>query len=232
VKHPKHQTNVRCIYQRLLERFGPQHWWPAETPFEVMVGAVLTQSTSWRNVESAITALKQANALSANAMRNLPIEQLASFIHSAGYYNGKAKKLKAMSDWAGNYNDDLRQAFAGDTYAKRSELLSIYGIGPETADSILLYAAGRSIFVIDAYTRRISERLGLCKLGASYGDCQELFAANIDTDVLIFNEYHALLVALGKDTCRKKKPLCAQCCLNDLCCYAGDTKKVSQLKRD
>jgi len=190
-----------------------------------MVGTVLTQSTSWRNVESVITSLKQANALSANAMRSLPIEQSASLIHSAGYYNVKAKKLKAMSDWVGNYNDDLRQAFVGDTYAKRHELLSIYGIGPETADSILLYAAERPVFVIDVYTRRISERLGLCKLGASYEDCQKLFVANIDTDVLIFNEYHALLVALGKDTCRKKKPLCAQCCLNDLCRYAGSAKK-------
>jgi endonuclease-3 related protein len=190
-----------------------------------MVGAILTQSASWRNVESAIATLKQVNALSANVIRNLPSEQLAKYIHSSGYYNAKAKKLKALAEWLGSYGDSTEQAFAGDTTVKRRELLGIYGIGPETADSILLYAAGKVVFVIDAYTQRISERLGLSVPNASYESCQSLFTAALDANVYVFNEYHALLVRLGKDTCRKNNPTCVQCCLNSFCSYASKNQK-------
>ncbi|MCL1885694.1 MAG: endonuclease [Dehalococcoidia bacterium] len=186
-----------------------------------MLGAVLTQSTSWRNVESAIAQLRRAKALSAKALRDMPEEHLAGLIHSSGYYNAKAKKLKALCGWLAGYDDNIEIAFAGELPPKRRELLGIYGIGPETADSILLYAAGKHAFVIDAYTRRICQRLGLCEQNASYESCQRLFTEHMDADVLLFNEYHALLVRLGKDFCRPNNPLCPQCCLGSLCSYAG-----------
>ena len=209
------------VYHRLMAGYGPQHWWPAETPFEVMVGAILTQSAAWRNVERAIASLRAAQALSPQALRRLETRELARLIHSSGYYNAKAKKLKSLAQWLGDfYNDNLSRLFSSDTESLRRQLLAIYGIGPETADSVLLYAAGKPVFVVDAYTRRIISRLGLAPDEASYSAHQRLFRANLPADAQLFNEYHALLVCLAKDVCRKR-PLCQRCCLNDICIYSG-----------
>ena len=143
------------IYRRLFELYGPQHWWPGESPFEVMVGAILTQSTAWQNVEKAIANLKNAGAMSPMALHNIPTDELAQLIHPSGYYNAKALKLQALVRWLGeSCGDDLDKLFALDTNTLRHQLLDIHGIGPETADSILLYAANKPVFVIDTYTRR------------------------------------------------------------------------------
>ena len=205
------------IYRRLLERFGPQHWWPAEEPFEVIVGAILTQSAAWGNVEKAIGNLRGAGALSPRALRKLPRAKLAELVYPCGYYNAKALKLKAFALWLGNhYGDDLDRLFALDADDLRQQLLSVHGIGPETADSIILYAAGKPVFVIDAYTRRIISRLGFAPEKESYAAYQALFMDNLTPDAQMFNEYHALLVCLGKNVCRRR-PLCEGCCLGDIC---------------
>ena len=210
------------IYRRLLACYGPQHWWPAEEPLEVIVGAILTQATAWGNVEKAIANLKSAGALSPEALRRLPLAELASLIYSCGYYNAKALKLKAFARWLGEYYDDsLGRLFAGDTDHLRQQLLSLYGVGPETADSIILYAAGKPVFVIDAYTRRITGRIGLAPDSNSYTAYQALFMENLPLDERLFNEYHALLVHLGKDVCRRR-PRCRECPLGDICHFAGN----------
>ena len=217
------QRLLKIIHGRLFAAYGRQHWWPAEEPFEVMLGAILTQSAAWRNVEKAIGGLKAAGALSPAAIRRLPLAELAQIIHSCGYFNAKAVKLKALVDWFGSHSDDINSLYAADMEGLRRELLAVHGIGPETADSILLYAAGKPAFVIDAYTRRILSRLGLLSQKGSYDACQRLFTANLAADTALYNEYHALLVKLAKEACRKQ-PLCQQCCLNDICCYdRGDT---------
>lgn len=201
----------------MLECFGSQHWWPGETPFEVMVGAVLTQSVAWKNVEKAIRALKDAGALSPEALRNMSLEKTAGMIRSTIYYNVKARKLKALVEWfgasCGDSTDAMREK---DVEELRAELLGIWGIGEETADSIVLYAAEKPSFVIDAYTRRIIDRTGLKPAGNGYGDYQGLFMEHLPPDVALYNEYHALLVRLGKEVCRPK-PLCSECCIRDLC---------------
>jgi endonuclease-3 related protein len=205
------------IYRRLLGHFGPQYWWPAQEPFEVIVGAILTQSAAWGNVEKAVANLRAAEALSPKTLRRLPLSKLAKLVHPCGYYNAKALKLKSFSFWLGNhYKDDLDRLFATDTDDLRQQLLSIHGIGQETADSILLYAANKPIFVIDAYTRRIINRIGLAPKRDSYAAYQALFMEHLPPDAGLFNEYHALLVCQGKNVCRRR-PLCPQCCLNDLC---------------
>lgn len=208
---------LQNIYSRLLERYGPQHWWPADEPFEIMVGAILTQSAAWGNVEKAIANLKAARALSPQVLRRLSPSEIAAFIHPCGYYNIKARKLKSLANWLKEYcGDDLERLCATDTGQLRKELLAVYGIGEETADSILLYVANKPVFVIDAYTRRIISRLGLAPVSNSYAAYQSLFTDNLPADVGVFNEYHALLVCLGKNTCRSR-PLCEQCCLKNIC---------------
>jgi len=205
------------IYRRLMDGYGPQHWWPAEDPFEVMVGAILTQSAAWGNVEKAIASLKEAGALSPAALRRLPLADLAKLIRPCGYYNAKALKLKALAQWLGeSCADDLERLFRGDTAALRGQMLSIHGIGDETADSILLYAADKPVFVIDAYTRRILSRLGLAPVGVSYAACQAIFMDSLPADIGLFNEYHALLVYLAKNVCCRR-PRCRECCLADIC---------------
>ena len=205
------------IYHRLMARYGPQHWWPAEEPFEVIVGAILTQSAAWRNVERAIANLKAAEALSPQALRRLGLPEVAALVRSSGYYNAKALKLKSLASWLGKYYDDnLNKLFSDDIDRLRQQLLSIYGIGQETADSIILYAAHKPVFVIDAYTRRIINRIGLAPDSNSYIAYQALFMDNLPGDAGLFNEYHALLVCLAKDICRNR-PLCQQCCLNSIC---------------
>ncbi len=206
-----------AIYRRLLARFGPQHWWPAREPFEVIVGAILTQSAAWGNVEKAIANLRAAGALSPRALRRLSLPKLATLVHPCGYYNAKALKLKSFAFWLGNhYDDELDSLFAHNIYELRQQLLSVHGIGQETADSIILYAAGKPVFVIDAYTRRIISRLCLAPAQDSYGAYQAWFMEHLPPDAQVFNEYHALLVCQGKNICRRR-PLCQQCCLNDIC---------------
>jgi len=207
------------IYHRLLTRYGPQHWWPADSPFEVIIGAILTQSAAWTNVERAIVNLKTEGILSPPALRQLPIEELSQLIYPAGYYNAKAVKIKSFVQWLEEYYDDsLDRLFTLDMPLLRRELLSVHGIGEETADSIILYAAKKAIFVIDAYTRRIISRLGLEPPASSYTAFQDLFMQHLPHDESLFNEYHALLVYHGKVTC-KKHPLCHECCLNFICTF-------------
>ena len=205
------------IYRRLLKRFGPQHWWPADEPFEVIVGAILTQSAAWGNVEKAIESLRGTGVLSSRALRKLPKEKLAELVYPCGYYDAKALKLKAFAEWLGNhYEDDLDRLFALNAKDLRQQLLSVHGVGPETADSIMLYAAEKPVFVIDAYTRRIFSRLGLAPKKDSYAAYQRFFEDNLPKDARMFNEYHALLVCLGKNVCRRQ-PLCGECPLDDIC---------------
>jgi endonuclease-3 related protein len=210
------------IYQRLFRQYGPQHWWPAREPFEVIVGAILTQSTAWTNVEKAIKNLRKAGKLSPEALRSLTCDKLADLIHPCGYYNVKARRLKAFADWLGEcYGNNLEKVFARDTGEIRRELLGIYGIGEETADSIILYAGNKPVFVIDAYTRRIIDRLGLTPPHQSYSAYQAFFTENLPADAALFNEYHALLVRHAKEACRKN-PFCRWCCLNP-----GDKESLS-----
>ncbi|MGD9143627.1 MAG: endonuclease III domain-containing protein [Dehalococcoidia bacterium] len=203
------------IYSKLYDRFGPQHWWPAEEPFEVIIGAILTQSTAWSNVEKAIANLKESGVMSAASLRELPEPKLAELIYPSGYYNAKARKIKAFVQWLGDkYCDNPGRLFNQDISYLRKQLLGVYGIGEETADSIILYAAEKPVFVIDAYTRRLIKRLGLAPLNNSYSTCQSLFTDHIPADSDLFNEYHALIVRHGKDICRKT-PSCEICCLNE-----------------
>ncbi len=215
------ERTLTDIYRRLLDGFGPQHWWPADEPFEVIVGAILTQSAAWGNVEKAIANLKEAEALSPARLRRLQLPRLARLVRPCGYYNAKALKLKSLAFWLGNhYNDDLDRLFATATDYLRQQLLSVHGIGQETADSILLYAAGKPVFVVDAYTRRILGRIGQVPEKGSYAGYQTFFMEHLPPDAGIFNEYHALLVRLGKDFCRRR-PLCPQCYLKDVCQFAA-----------
>ncbi|MDP2931331.1 MAG: endonuclease III domain-containing protein [Chloroflexota bacterium] len=217
MRNPAVRRALQDIYRQLMAHYGPQRWWPAEAPFEVMVGAILTQSAAWTNVEKAIDNLKKAGALSPKALRELSTEDVAGLIRPSGYYNAKAVKLKAFVQWFGeNYGDDLDRMAAQNVDSLRKQLLEVHGIGPETADSIILYATNQPVFVIDAYTRRIISRIGLAPDKDTYDAYQRLFMDNLPADTGLFNEYHALLVRLGKDVCRKR-PLCAQCVLNRRC---------------
>jgi endonuclease-3 related protein len=199
------------IYRILLKAFGPQHWWPGETPLEIIVGAILTQNTNWTNVEKAIANLKSSGLLDARALKRVPVEKLAPLIRPAGYFNIKARRLKNFFDWlAANYEGDLERMFKRATSALREELLEVRGIGPETADSILLYAGQKVSFVVDAYTYRIFFRHQLVPTETTYDEVKEFFESNLPREVALYNEYHALLVALGKNYC-KPRPLCAEC---------------------
>lgn len=206
---------LNLIYKKLYLFFGPQNWWPAETPFEVMVGAILTQNTNWRNVEKAINNLKKKKLLSAAKLANLSQRKLAALIMPAGYYNIKAKRLKAFLGFLfKNYQGSVKKMLAMDAVVLRSQLLAVNGIGPETADSMLLYALNKPVFVIDAYTKRIMARHRLLGQGAGYDQAQELFMRGLKPNVKLFNEYHALLVKLAKDFCLKNNPKCKICPLN------------------
>ena len=231
--------SLQEIFDRLLARYGEQRWWPADTPFEVMIGAVLTQATSWTNVELAIARLKDADALSPSAIRDMDAAELAAFIYSSGFHNIKARRLKALAKFIGDaYDDNIDAMRAADSDTLRRELLAVSGIGEETADAILLYALDKPVFVVDAYSRRLTERLGIAPKSQSYGAHQQLFtdnlphdralfadnlpqdtalfADNLPQDTALFAEYHALIVEHGKQACRKT-PVCAGCCLADVC---------------
>lgn len=212
-----HTISVENIYQILLKEYGNQHWWPADDQFEIIIGAILTQAAAWSNVEKALGVLKENKFLSPSGLRQVSSEELSRLIYPCGYYNSKAKKVKAFVRFLGeSYDDDLYMMFKRNTNELRSELLNIYGIGEETADSILLYAAKKPVFVIDAYTRRICSRLGLITGQESYLQLQQFFMNKLVADVDLFGEYHALLVRHGKSCCRVR-PLCNTCCLHEYC---------------
>lgn len=203
------------IYDKLYAYFGPQYWWPAETSFEVIVGAILTQNTSWLNVEKAIDNLRKQKLLDPVKIFKMSQLKLSKFIKPAGYYNIKAKRLKEFVKFlVNNYKGSLKGMSLQDTFTLRRQLLSVNGIGPETADSILLYALNKPIFVIDAYTKRVFSRHRLLDSDVSYDQAQNVFMENLKLDKKLFNEYHALLVKLAKDFCLKNKPKCDICPLN------------------
>jgi endonuclease-3 related protein len=204
------------IYQRLYDHFGPQHWWPGETPMEIMVGAVLTQNTNWQNVEKAIANLKNGGLLSLPTLAEIPVDILAQHIRPSGYYNLKAKRLKNLVRAIGQNDEDLDTFFADRPDDLREKLLAIKGIGPETADSIILYAAEKPVFVIDAYTHRVLLRHDLIWEESDYHEMQEMFMSVLPEDMNIYNEYHALLVRLGKEYCLKRNPRCQGCPLEVL----------------
>jgi len=204
-------------YDALLAAFGPQHWWPGETQLEIAVGAILTQNTSWTNVEKAIENLKQADMLDLARLRDVHPRTLARLIKPSGYFNIKAKRLKAFVDWTWEeFGGDLDAMFERDVRSLREDLLSVKGIGPETADSILLYAGGLPVFVVDAYTYRICRRHRLILEDATYDEIAEFFTDCLPEDVALYNEYHALLVVLGKTICKRRKPRCEVCPVRDL----------------
>lgn len=211
------QTGQRLMemFNLMLDHFGPQNWWPAETELEVMIGAVLTQNTNWKNVERAIENLQRRNLLSLDGLRSIAVTGLAQEIRPAGYYNIKAKRLKNLIDFiADQYNSDLSLFLKDGTQILREGLLSVKGIGPETADSILLYAVRRPVFVIDAYTHRILSRHGMIEEQTDYHELQELFMDHLSEDSAFFGEFHALIVRTGKEYCRRR-PLCDRCPLED-----------------
>ena len=204
------------IYQLLYDAFGPQHWWPGDTRIEIITGAILTQNTNWTNVEKAINNLKAVDCLSAEKLHNIELSKLAELIRPAGYYNVKAKRLKNFLDWLfENYDGNLTELENLNTGQFREELLAVKGIGRETADSILLYAFERPVFVVDAYTARITIRHRLIEPDADYEQLRYLFESNLPEDIQLFNEYHALLVRTGKEFCRPKAK-CPSCPLEKL----------------
>lgn len=211
------------IYGRLLSHFGPRNWWPGDSPFEIMIGAILTQNTSWSNVEKAISNLNSEGVLAPERMLKLDIRKLRRLIRPSGYYNEKAKKLKNFLRFY--CREPVKASHERMSLMPleelREKLLSVNGIGPETADSILLYALGKPVFVVDAYTRRIFHRMDLCAENAGYYELQDLFTRNLPEDVELYNDYHAQIVALGNTFCRKK-PKCDLCPVEDMCVKSGN----------
>jgi len=202
------------IYRRLYRHYGNLHWWPGENALEISVGAILTQNTAWTNVDKAIRRLKESRSLSFKALSRVPRRRLASLIKAAGYFNVKARRLKNfISFLERRYGGSLKKMFREKANPLRGELLSVNGIGPETADSILLYAGEKPVFVIDAYTKRILARHGLLHYENSYDESQRLFMERLPPDVALYNQYHAMFVKVGKEFCRSR-PLCGSCPLN------------------
>ncbi|PNS00520.1 endonuclease [Petrotoga miotherma DSM 10691] len=208
-------NKVYEIYKDLYGFYGPQHWWPADNWFEVTVGAILTQNTSWNNVEKSIENLKQLDLLDPERLFKIKEDDLAQLIRSSGFYNLKSKRLKNFLEWLKKYNYDIDKIKDKSVVSLREELLNIKGIGKETADSILLYAFEVPIFVIDAYTKRMFLRLGLIS-AKEYDEFQDFFEKNLRKDVQLYNEYHALIVKHSKVYC-KKMPKCSECFLKEKC---------------
>ena len=207
------------IFNLLLDRFGPQQWWPGDTQVEVIVGAILTQNTNWVNVEKAIINLKRAKALSIKTLASLSHNKLSALIKPSGYFNVKAVRLKNFIDYvSAEYHGSLKKMGREPVDKLRANLLSVNGIGPETADSILLYAFDKPSFVVDTYTKRVFSRLGLVSHDLEYAEVQLFFMDNLKTDVHLFNEYHALIVHLAKEHC-KVKPACSGCPLVRDCIF-------------
>jgi endonuclease III related protein len=205
------------VYNRLLDAFGPQNWWPGDTHFEMMVGAILVQNTNWQNVERAIGSLRAADLLDPHALRDVSEEELEELIRPAGYYRVKARRLRSLIEFfVERYDGSIEAMFRTPPDKLRRELLGIHGVGPETADSILLYAGSLPTFVVDAYTHRILSRHGWIDPEADYHQIQEYFHDHLPADAAMFNDFHALLVYLGKHFCKKSKPLCKSCPLECL----------------
>ena len=210
------ESKLRHLYELLYERFGHRNWWPAESPFEVCVGAILTQNTSWKNVEKAISNLKGSDRLDALRLYQTPVNEIATIIRPAGYFNVKSKRLKNfISHLVERHGGSLSKMFEASIEDLRTELLSINGVGRETADSMILYAANKPIFVVDVYTRRTLERHGLIIEKADYDEIRELFESNLKPDVALFNDFHAQFVAVGSNYCGRK-PKCSGCPLDVL----------------
>jgi endonuclease III related protein len=204
-------------YRRLFDAFGPQRWWPGDTSFEMIVGAMLTQNTSWKNVERAIRNLRDADLLEPHALDNVPLEELEELLQPAGYFRVKAKRLRSLLKFLmERYDGSLDAMFETRLDQLRQELLDVHGVGPETADSILLYAGGLPIFVVDAYTHRIFARHGWIGFDAQYDEIQDYVQGELPPDAPMYNEFHALLVRLGKDYCLKRSPKCAECPLREM----------------
>jgi len=203
--------NLMSIYSLMLNHFGNLNWWPGETDFEIIIGAILTQNTSWTNVEKSISLIKGKGLMNPKALYDLPTDELAQLVRSSGYFNQKAKKIKRFLSFFHDlyefHMDKMKSVPAG---SMREQLLAINGIGPETADSIMLYALSKPVFVVDAYTKRIFSRHGFFSQNTSYHDVQDFFESNLDKDIQLFNEYHALIVNTGKYFC-SKKPKCHMC---------------------
>ena len=212
---------IQDVFDHLLQRYGHQHWWPAESRLEMMLGAILTQNTAWKNVEKALENLKSAQALELNVLEQTPREQIAEWIRPAGYFNQKSGYIKEMvMSIRGRFEGSLERLFALETADLRSELLSWRGVGPETADSILLYAMEQPTFVVDAYTARLTKRHEWIDPEADYYDIKDFFESSVESNVDLYNEYHALIVRLGKTFCRTK-PDCESCPLKDLLPESG-----------
>ena len=211
---------MRQVYDLLYERYGPQGWWPAKTRIEVVLGAILVQSTAWGNAAKALDAIREAGVLDVVALARLPEGEIAELVRSSGFYTVKGRRVKVFVEHVmEQHGGDLDAMLDQDAAELRRELLGIHGIGEETADCIVLYAAGKPTFVIDEYTRRIVGRLGVGPGGRrTYSDYQRLFEDALGSEVGVFGEYHALLIALGKDVCRKS-PLCLGCALKQVCEY-------------
>ena len=199
-------------YNSLFTTFGPQHWWPGKTQFEVIVGAILTQNTSWTNVERAIANLRATRLLSATAIERAPLGRIETLIRPSGYFRQKARKLKAFCSFLRTeYRGSLKRMFETPTILLREKLLGVFGIGPETADSILLYAGAHPVFVVDAYTKRMLARHGWAHEEAKYEDVRWMIERQFPGETQRFNEFHALIVNTGKNFCRPQEPLCGKC---------------------
>ena len=206
------------IFTLFQEEYGPRHWWPADSPFEVMLGAILTQNTAWTNAEKAITGFKQVCDMMPEALLSLSTERLQEVIRSSGYFRQKSMRLQGLCRFLLDYYEgDIPLMEEVPTQKLREQFLSLNGIGPETADSILLYALSRPVFVVDAYTVRLLSRLGYCGENSKYEEVQAFFMENLEPDAVFFNEYHALIVIHCKQRCRKQTPICAECPLMSEC---------------
>jgi endonuclease-3 related protein len=211
------RPGLMSYYSAMSEALGPMHWWPARTPFEVIVGAILTQSAAWSNVERAIANLRSARMLTPAAIARVRTTRLAAIVRPSGYFRQKARKLKAFVRFLQDeYGGSLKRMFSTPTGELREKLLSVHGIGPETADSILLYAGNHPVFVVDAYTHRILSRHGLATGKSGYEEVRALFEDSLPSDARLFNEFHALIVNTGKNWCRKREPRCTECPLSPL----------------
>lgn len=221
--HTQHKNETKQlldIYDRLSRHFGPRHWWPAETVFEMIIGAILCQNVSWKNTRTALDNLKENNLLTLEGLDKVPPETLEILIRPTRYYRIKAKKVKAFIRYVlENYEGDLEKFLSLPLPRLREELLKIYGIGEETADCIILYGSGQPIFVVDAYTKRIFYRLGMFEEKAGYREMQDFFMRRLKPSAALFNEYHALLDSLGNRICSSNKPVCGQCPLEEICRY-------------
>jgi endonuclease-3 related protein len=209
-------------YERMLAAFGPQHWWPGDSPFEIMVGTVLVQNTAWRNVEHAINNLRDAGVMEPHALYQLPPAELSELIRPSGYYQVKTKRLRNLLQFVvEQYDGSLDAMFSTNLHSLREQLLAINGIGPETADAILLYAGGLPTFVVDTYSHRILARHGWLDYDASYDDIKDYFESTLPDDAALYNEYHALLVRVGKDYCKRTAPKCEACPLAEMLPASG-----------